>query len=872
MLRASWIGGLLAAVIGLVGSLGQARVAADDPPKMYAVLVGVSQYADPQIKPRRHAEADVKALYDLFTDKSYLGADNADVRLLLGTADDKRGSEPATKANILKALSDVTAKATKDDLVVIVLNGQGAPIGDHTCFLSSDATFKDRVKNAVASSDIETALEKLQSQKVCAILDVNYKGFDPGKEDILEPGYLDFVKVFVGPEDKEEHSLPPGRVVMMANIPTSQPLELESQGLFTKVLIDGLKGAADQDGYEPDGVVTVDEIDTYLEKEMPKLARQFGKTTEEKEQSALDWGARINHFALTRNPSALPKVEERLKKLDALRLDPQITAEGHKLLTLMPKLKSDQELRKAYQQLADGTIGTEDFRKTRTDNMAGRKINREIAETYANRVMIGMRFVRENYIKELNQGEMVGWAVRGLYRRLEEKVPTDIKDKLDKVKDLRTTELRTLLSDVRERLGKREDLEGTKDADLSIQMMMANLDPYTVYIDENAKKKAEIDFRAKFTGIGIQIRREPAKDALRVVTPIKGSPAYRAGLKAGDLITQIETDMDKEGKLMPEPKVFTTQGMKTETAVQHILGKANTKVKLTVQREGASQPLEFELRRNTVEVETVLGSKRKDDDSWDFYIDPESKIAYIQLTQFAPGSFRDMENAMRQLDRSGVKGLVLDLRNDPGGLLTSAVDIADLFIDDGLIVTIRPRVGEPAHYGGKPGGYLKFPMACLINNGSASGSEIVAACLQDHKRAVIVGERSYGKGSVQNIAPFAPTNAEIKLTTATFWRPSDKNLNKASIKDYDKMSKEDLEKEDWGVRPDGGFLLKLDRPERNLLDQYLHEREIIPRRDGPPVEPKPELKDFKDRQLDMALEYIRAQIKTAGKTEVKKAG
>src|SRR3954452_12949596 len=155
---------------------------------------------------------------------------------------------------------------------------------------------------------------------------------------------------------------------------------------------------------------------------------------------------------------------------------------------------------------------------------------------------------------------MVGWAIRGLYRRIEEKVPAELKERLDKVKDLRRSELEGLLADARERLGKREDLESNKDVDLSLQMMMANLDPYTTYIDENNKKKAEIDFKAKFTGIGIQIRRAGAKDALLVVTPIKGSPAYRAGLKAGDLITQIETDMDKEGKLMPEPKVFTTQG------------------------------------------------------------------------------------------------------------------------------------------------------------------------------------------------------------------------------------------------------------------------------------------------------------------------
>src|SRR5262249_42860036 len=157
----------------------------------------------------------------------------------------------------------------------------------------------------------------------------------------------------------------------------------------------------------------------------------------------------------------------------------------------------------------------------------------------------------------------------------------------------------------------------------------------------------------------------------------------------------------------------------------------------------------------------------------------------------------DMQEALTKLDKEGVKGLILDLRFNPGGLLDSAVKISDLFIDDGLIVTIRPRIGREQNYGGESeGSYLNFPMVCLVNGGSASGSEIVAAALQDHKRAIVMGERSYGKGSVQNIQPFSSTGGEIKLTTASFWRPSGKNLNKSSTKGKDD--------EGWGVRPDKG--------------------------------------------------------------------
>ena len=163
--------------------------------------------------------------------------------------------------------------------------------------------------------------------------------------------------------------------------------------------------------------------------------------------------------------------------------------------------------------------------------------------------------VRDQYVKELNAGEMVGWAIRGLYRRVEAKVPPEIKERLDKVKDMRRSELESLLADARENLGKREDLEGNKDVDLSLQMMMSNLDPYTVYIDETTKlEKARSSCSGRFPGIGIQIRRVAAKDALLVVSPIKGSPAYRAGLKAGDLITQIETDKRRQGQAAAGPE------------------------------------------------------------------------------------------------------------------------------------------------------------------------------------------------------------------------------------------------------------------------------------------------------------------------------
>jgi carboxyl-terminal processing protease len=174
-----------------------------------------------------------------------------------------------------------------------------------------------------------------------------------------------------------------------------------------------------------------------------------------------------------------------------------------------------------------------------------------------------------------------------------------------------------------------------------------------------------------------------------------------------------------------------------------------------------------------------------------------------------------------------------------------------MFIDDGTIVSVRPRVGrEEVHRGRHAGSYLNFPMVCLVNSGSASASEIVSACLQDHKRAVIMGERSFGKGSVQNIQSF--DGGQLKLTIATFWRPSNKNLNKLSTAGRDE--------DEWGVSPDKGYFLKLPRKERDELAEYQHDTEII----RPPDSAK-EKAAFKDRQREMAVEYLRSQIRMAAK-------
>jgi C-terminal peptidase prc len=860
-----WNAALLAAGACLLfGTAGRAAEEKNSPtPRV--LLIGAGEFKDAQIKARPTAVADADALYDLLTDAKYFGAAKENATLLVSGGDAKRGAKDATRENILAALKLLAEKAGKDDPVVIGIFGQGASVGEKACVFASDSTFKDRGKTAITSTEIREALAKLKSQKVLALLDVNLKGFDAGDEAVIEPKLADLLRAVLGTDEKEESVIPNGRVAVLATRNVNGTNDLEKNGLFTTVALEALKGAADKDGYEPDGVVTVDELTSYLEKELPKQAAKVGKSEQQKAQTPIAVNGPQSHYALTFNPEVRPAVEKRVAALDKLLADKKITAEVHaegvKLVTLMPKLNARQQLRKDFQKLADGKLSADKFLEGRTKLLASMELNAGDAREYANKVFDGIDVLKQGYVKDLNSGQLVAQGIKNLYKRLEEPLPDDLKERLEGAKGLSISKLKSLLVEARTNLGRREDLDGDKAVEMTLALMLnrENTDPYTVYIDKEEVKKFQQDMTGNFTGIGIQIRRDVARDGLLVVTPIKGSPAYKAGVKAGDLITTIILETDPQGKKLPEPKVVPTKGMETSDAVKLILGEPGTKVKLVVQRDGEEKPKEFEISRGKVEVETVLGYKRKADDAWDFFLDPESKIGYIRLTQFGPKSFKDMEAAVKELDKAGMKGLVLDLRFNPGGLLTAARDITDLFIDDGLIVTVRPRVGtERPYFGEHENSFLNFPMVCMVNGMSASGSEIVSAALQDHKRAVIVGERSYGKGSVQNIQEFAPTGGIIKLTTASFWRPNNKNLSKAATKG--------TEEEDWGVRPDKDYFIKLEEKERDELFEHLRDQEVISKA---PTKPK---KEFKDRQLETAVDYLKGQIKLAAKPTTKKAG
>ena len=864
MVKRMWVMGLLL-LAGLLVSTPAVH-AQEEEGQPYVVLVGINKYDDPQIKTRKHAEADAQALYDLVTSKDFLGAPPANVKLLLGGDDAKRNSEKATRANILKALTWLEKSAKANDQVIFAYFGEGAPLGDRSCYFAIDSTVKNRARDGVAGAELEGHLEKVTSEKFLALIDVHFLGFDLGKEPMPDFSVNSLSRDFLGSDETRETF--PSRVVLMANNGLKPSIDLKDHGIFAQVILDGLRGKADSEGYESDGNITANELIKYFRKQLPTLARANGKNDDEKGQQPIIMEGHNDDFVVGRNPTAYAKAQAQLKAFKALaaekELPKDIADEGVRYLSQMPKLDALRSLRKAYQQLADNQIDVAAFNAKRKQIKEEMKITEKDAQQFALEVMRGAKLVRQGFVKDTKAESLVDHAVEGLYKAINEKVPSAIQKKLADIDSMKEVDHVKLLAEARLYLGRREDLAKGKDLAYALNAMLTKLDKHTYYYDPESAKRLAQDTSGKFSGIGVQIRKNNVKDQLQVVTPIHGSPAYKAGLKANDIITTIVREFDEDGKKLPETEVISTTGMTTEDAVKKILGKAGTPVKLIIEREGSKEPIEFNLIRGSVQVESVLGFKRNADDTWNYVIDPDNKICYVRLTQFSNDTARELEKLMKKLYKAGIKGFVLDLRFNPGGLLDGAIRISDLFVDDGLIVTIRPRQGAESSYVGKAdGSYTAFPMVCLVNGGSASASEIVSACLQDHGRAVIVGSRSYGKGSVQTINDFTTSagKGKLKLTTATFWRPSGRNLNKASTQGRDE--------DEWGVTPTPGFELKLGTKELGDLQEHLRDQEII---HPPGYHPSGPRAEFRDRQLEIALDYLRGQIETARSGEKKPGG
>jgi carboxyl-terminal processing protease len=346
--------------------------------------------------------------------------------------------------------------------------------------------------------------------------------------------------------------------------------------------------------------------------------------------------------------------------------------------------------------------------------------------------------------------------------------------------------------------------------------------------------------QGKFFGVGILIGRNSGK--LNVISPLEGTPAHKAGIKPGDFIVKVD---QKE-----------TAGWTLEEAVRSITGPEGTAVVLTLQRAGRDEPFDVKLVRSEIAIESIKGWSHKTGGGWDYYVDRESRIGYIRMSQFIPQTPDDMDAAINQMQKEGgLSALVLDLRFNPGGLLRKSVDVADRFVSEGVIVSTVGANGQATQrFSARQRQTQPYvPMVVLINQGSASASEIVSGALQDYQRATIIGERSFGKGSVQDLFPIDSGRAVLKLTTQYYRLPGPNGQGGRIIhrRPQDKT---------WGVEPD----LKVHMTEKEVVDALEARRDADVLRelnDGQaPADPGALLVKGLDSQLEAAVLFLKTQL------------
>jgi carboxyl-terminal processing protease len=333
-----------------------------------------------------------------------------------------------------------------------------------------------------------------------------------------------------------------------------------------------------------------------------------------------------------------------------------------------------------------------------------------------------------------------------------------------------------------------ESVDDQKLQQAAIEGMLGQLDPYTVYIPPANLEQFENMLEGNFKGVGIQLEQN-AKGECEVVTPIEDSPAFKAGVQAGDIIIKVNGE-DISNLRLPD-------------VMKKIKGPLDSPVALTV-RHADGKTADLTMTRQEIVMPSVKGYRRGGDNAWVYWVSDNPKIGYVRIIQFTNDTFEKLKGIMDVLLKQNLQGLVLDLRFDPGGRLDQAEEVVDLFVKQGIIVKVKGRNRPETVKMAKEEGTLPdFPMAVMVNEHSASASEIVAGSLKDNKRAIVVGTRSFGKGSVQEVVPLDDNEGELKITVAYYYLPSGRLVHRKK------------DSKDWGVDP------QIDVPMDNNAEERL---------------------------------------------------
>ncbi|QDU62893.1 putative CtpA-like serine protease [Planctomycetes bacterium Pan216] len=774
-------------------------------PRVWAVVVAIEEYEDQRIPGRRFARRDGAELYDVITSPSIVGASPDHAWLLTDRPDAKRGALLATASNLRGVLRTISRQSGPHDILLLSFKVSGIPSGSEFRWLLHGTDFSRLSETTIRSSELKDLIEHVRCHDVLTLADVCFAMPARVLERQAALADANWPGLFKG-------LLGPRRFVFSAN-EAHDPCPVSTdhrEGLFAHTVIEGLSGKADTAGEEPDGWITAAELWDYLAKQLP-VAAQETVGTDANAIPVLFGGEQPPYVRIARHTEVWPQRRKQLGDLleahQAGRIDAETYADGVRLLRMMPRFDEDRELRRDYERFLAGELKGKDLSDQRLALIRRRHYSPNDALQFATDVLEARNRIEDDYVRP----DVANWAlevgIRGLLRSAGEEVPTSIEKRLAQRDQLSEDDWFDLLMQTRLYLGTRDDLPGRTALDLLLARMLESLDPFSRYLTREDLQELRRKNEGHFAGIGVLLGEDEKNHQLRVVTPVLGGPAFRAGLRAGDRIAAID------GRKVAE--------IPYEQALDLLEGRKGSTVTISVLQEGEAEPKSMTIERGPVQIESVVGLQRRPDHSWDYWLDKKDGIGYVRLTRFANDTPQQLRRVLSNLRRHGLRALVLDLRFNPGGLLESATEVADLFLDDGLIVDIRSRTGRSrsieAH---RFGTYRDLALVVMINRESASGSEIVSAALADHQRAKLVGERSFGKGSVQEFRDLE-RGGGLKLTTATFHRPNGANLHR-----FPEMGQE----ETWGVRPEPALELPLYREDVAQLEDMLEDQKIIRRK------------------------------------------
>ncbi len=390
----------------------------------------------------------------------------------------------------------------------------------------------------------------------------------------------------------------------------------------------------------------------------------------------------------------------------------------------------------------------------------------------------------------------------------------------------------------------------------AIEGVTSKLDPYSYYIGGKDMEGFRRNMNSCFGGVGMAV--DVINGKTTVVAPLVGMPAYRAGVHCGDVILEID------GKSL--------EGMKIDEVMNLLSGEIGSQVKLRIQRIGKREPIEMTVEREMILMETVFGFDRNADDSWNYWLDQKNGVAYIHVTEFRDETANEIRKILKQLqqkaktetrtetetnteskvEKSPLRALILDLRFNPGGNFNVAVEMCNMFISEGIIVSAKGKNTVEEVWRATPEMEIpaSVPMVILLNSYSASASEVFSACLQDHNRAVIVGERSYGKGVIQSVLPFEGGNSNLKLTTAGYYSPNGRNIHREEGAG---------ETDEWGVKPTDEHLVQTSMEEDEMFLRDRHRRGTLKTHNDLPTTKNPA--SYRDLQLEKALSVMYNTLK-----------